>query len=93
MKKFTFSNDHETIIANIGVSDEQHKKTFEAAKEILFRAYISDKEMNDLSAATEAYLNKLQPSNEVEFFWAGFVFSQVKEQFEEIGKKLKMAIG
>lgn len=77
MKKFAFSTDHEKISANIGIPDERNEEMINEAREVSIRAIFWDKDISDVSTAIELFLNAIQPKNDIEFFWAGYVFGDI----------------
>lgn len=87
-QKFAFSTDHETISENLGISESRHDEFFEAAKEVSFRAFVSDESITDRSQAIEIFLNQVQPQNEIDFFWSGCVFGDVQNQMEKMCEKM-----
>lgn len=91
-QKFAFSTDHEKTSENLGVSESRHDEFFKAAKEVSFRAFVSDESITDRAQAIEIFLNQVQPQSQIEFFWSGYVFDNVQNQMERHCKKLSMLI-
>jgi len=87
MKKYTFSTDFETVSENIGVSTKRYNLFVEKAKEVSMRAIMFDKSITEKSQAMEIYLNEIQPSNDVEAFFAGVVYMDIFTQTENVATK------
>lgn len=86
--KYAFSTYFDRTYKNLGVSNERHMLFFETAKDVSFRAVFTDKEITNKTQAIELYLNEVQPENNIEMFWAGFVFCDVLDQTQKLANKL-----
>ena len=86
--KFTFSTDYNKPSQNMGIADERHNLFFETAKETSTLSIMRDKSITKKSQAMEIFLNKAQPQNIVEAFWAGCVFENVFSQTEKIAEEM-----
>lgn len=58
------------------------------AREVSIRAIFWDKDISDISTAMELFLNAIQPKNDIEFFWAGYVFGDIFLQTKKIAEKV-----
>jgi hypothetical protein len=93
MKKYAFSTDFDTISENIGIPKERYELLFEKAKEVAYRAIMYDKFITEKSQAMEIYLNEIQPTNEVEAFFAGVIYQDVFSQTEKMAGQLAELMG
>lgn len=77
------------VSENIGISTERSDEFFNAAKSVCVAALFTDSEITRTSQAIELFLNKVQPTNLIEAFWAGFVLSEVFSQSEAMAEKME----
>lgn len=86
--KYRFSTDFDTVSQNLGISQDRHELFFKEATSVALEAIFGVNELTERSQIMEMFLNKIQPKNDIEAFWAGYIYFDVFSQAEKIAEKM-----
>jgi hypothetical protein len=86
-------NNKGKITDAIGLDEARFDEMQAYAKDVAFRAVMTDKKINTTTKAWEVLLNEAKPKNMIEAFVLGVFYENVEKQVKNIAKKMAEAAG